>query len=156
MKCVVIFSVTFFFASLAFAEKPKVGVLYPMSGEFADQGLRSIQGIRLAIDELKASDDFEFVFEDAGSDSGAKLASAVKNLIEQKKVDVIVGPGMIPQALVVAPITEKAGVPLVTNALCSPDLLKFKNLVCGYPSTKDQLVDLIKIAAKFQIKNLAF
>jgi hypothetical protein len=62
----------------------------------------------------------EFVFEDAGFDFGATLASAVKNLTAQKKVDVIVGPGLGPQAAVVASLTEKAGVPLITSALCPP------------------------------------
>ena len=138
------------------AEPKKIGVLYPMSGEYAEQGLHSIQGIKLAIEETGPTSDAEYIFEDAGSDSGAKLATAVKNLLEQKKVNFIIGPGMIQQALVVAAMTAKLGIPLVTSALCSEELLKFKNVVCGYPSTKDQLVDLKKIAEKFQIKSLAF
>ena len=151
-----LFSIFLLLVDSAGAAPLKIGVLYPMSGEYAEQGRHSIQGIKLAIESSNQTSDFEFIFEDSGSDSGATLASAVKNLTEQKKVDLVIGPGLVPQALVVAPITEKLGIPLITSALCSPDLLKYKNLVCGYPSTKDQLIDLSKIVSKYKIKKLAF
>lgn len=66
----ILLAILFSISRYAEAEPLKVGVLYPMSGEYAEQGKHSIQGIKLAASKGDAA-DIELIFEDAGSDSGA-------------------------------------------------------------------------------------
>jgi len=135
----------------------KIGVLYPQTGELANMGSKSIRGALLALEEFAGEGQaINAIVEDSSEEAGAKLVSVTKKILEQNKVDIIIGPGTLNQAAVVAPLAEQAGCPLFTNALCSPESLKFPNLVCGYPSTPDQLATLPTLVSKFGIKKIAF
>ncbi|MBK7948725.1 MAG: ABC transporter substrate-binding protein [Deltaproteobacteria bacterium] len=113
-----------------------IGVVLPLSGDFAEFGEASLRGILLAAGVFRpaaggveggseedavlrtsASDadrlDLRVVVRDSGSDP-ARAAEAVRELAAMEDVVAILGPIFSDEALAAAEAAEAAGVPLVT------------------------------------------
>lgn len=130
-----------------------VGVLVPLTGEMQVFGKKAMEGIQLVEDEFPQT---SFVIEDVGTGASVSVASATSKLLSQDKVSAIIGEFFLDQTLVAAPISEKAGVPLFSQTLCSPDLKKFKIVACGYPSTEEQLASIKDLLKTINTKKAAF
>jgi branched-chain amino acid transport system substrate-binding protein len=98
----------------------KVGTVLSVSGPAAFLGEDMKRGMEIAIEEINAAGGIqgrklEWVFYDAESQA-AKGVNATKRLIEQDKVDIIVGGGnMSGIALGMVPLTEKAEIPFIST-----------------------------------------
>ena len=98
----------------------KIGAVFPLSGQQSTYGEESMNGIELALDELKARDpklaeQISLVKEDEKSNP-VDAGNAVKKLLSVDKVDLILGSVASSNTLsMVAPVLE-AGKILVTPA----------------------------------------
>jgi len=141
-------------ADSAEAEPMKVGILAPLTGEMEIFGRKALDGIQLALDNIP-QERLTYIVEDVGTGATAEVAKATSKLVSMDKVAVVIGAFYLDQTLVAAPITERANVPLISLTLCSPELKKFKQVACGYPSTQEQLGALGKLVRKLNIKRVA-
>jgi branched-chain amino acid transport system substrate-binding protein len=93
----------------------KVGVITPLSGPVASQGIPFSKGVQAAA-KFKAEvggRKITFVQLDDASDPSTSARNARK-LIEEEKVDVIIGTGGVPGAMAIAAVAREAKVPLVS------------------------------------------
>lgn len=104
----------------AAAEPFRIGTVLSVTGPAAFLGQDMKDGMEIAIDEINDAGGIggrkiEWVFYDAESQT-QKALSATRRLLNQDKVDVIVGGGnMSGIALAMAPMAEQAGVPFVST-----------------------------------------
>jgi branched-chain amino acid transport system substrate-binding protein len=106
------------------AEPVKIGFFMSMTGRDASFGEASLNGARLAVDELNAAGGVlgrpvELVVEDNRSLAG-ESATAAKKLISRDGVVALIGECSSARTLEAASVAQAAGVPLVTPASTSP------------------------------------
>lgn len=95
--------------SEVYADSIKIGVLAPLTGEWARTGEMAVKGAKLAAEEINAKTDnkIELLIEDSSeATSGAKAVSAYQSL-RSRGVRFFVGPVGAMAALALAPILKK-------------------------------------------------
>ncbi|WP_245200039.1 ABC transporter substrate-binding protein [Herbaspirillum sp. LeCh32-8] len=106
------------FATHAYAEKLKVGALFPLSGANAQFGANARNGMELALEDINknrpADDKVELVFADVPTPNGA--AAAVQRLVSQDGVAAIIGSFVSSITLAASEATERLGVPMITHS----------------------------------------
>src|SRR6266852_7937177 len=106
-------------AASAKAQSPvKIGVLLPMTGQQQSTGVQIAAAIRLYMaqhGDAVAGKKIEVIFKDDGAvpDNSKRLA---QELIVNDKVNFLVGFGVTPAALAVAPLSAEAKIPQVVMA----------------------------------------
>jgi branched-chain amino acid transport system substrate-binding protein len=103
------------------AEPVKIGVLVPLSGSTSQFGINTRNGVRLALEDIKAAGgikslgaDVELVYADVPAPNAA--AAAVQRLVSQDKVVGIVGSFVSSTTLAASEVTERLGVPMITHS----------------------------------------
>jgi branched-chain amino acid transport system substrate-binding protein len=105
------------------AEAPlKVGVVLPLSGRNAVAGQSNLFGMRLVIDTINASGGIkslrgapiELVVADNAS-AAVSSAGEARRLIQNEGVAFILGPYSTPEAEATVPVTERAGVGMIST-----------------------------------------
>lgn len=102
------------------ASTVKIGTILSVTGPGAFLGDHMKRGMELAIEEINGAGGIggkkiEWVFYDAETQS-ARGVTATRRLVEQDKVDIIVGGGNASGiALAMVPIVEKAGMPFIST-----------------------------------------
>src|SRR5262247_2395325 len=96
----------------------KIGVLLPMTGQQQSTGVQIAAAIRLYMaqnGDTVAGKKIEVIFKDDGAvpDNSKRLA---QELIVNDKVNLLVGFGVTPAALAVAPLSTEAKIPQVVMA----------------------------------------
>jgi branched-chain amino acid transport system substrate-binding protein len=115
------------FGSAFAAEKPvKVGFVYIMSGPFATYGQFAKQGAELAIDEINAAGGIngrkvEAMFEDSTGKPDVGIR-AIRKLVYENEVDVVMGIDSSGVASAVAPIMNELKTPLIITHAATPDV----------------------------------
>lgn len=98
----------------------KVGVIMPFSGVYASIGEEGWRGMTLYLESIGnrvAGKTIQLIREDEEADPAVALRKANK-LISSDRVDLLAGVVLTPSAYALAPVVEKAQVPLVVfNAL---------------------------------------
>ena len=112
-------------AGLAAARRQEIalGVLVPLSGNYAPYGISLANGAEMAINEANASGRYNFRFVLKRGDTRAEQMQglhAVNKLIDFDRVTAFVGPIMSHVALTAGPIAQEAGVPFITVATAPP------------------------------------
>lgn len=98
----------------------KIGTILSITGPGAFLGDHMKRGMELAIEEINAKGGIdgkkiEWVFYDAETQS-SRGVTATRRLVEQDKVDIIVGGGNASGiALAMVPIVERAGMPFIST-----------------------------------------
>lgn len=109
----------------------KIGVLLPLSGRYADAGISTVRGIKMAINKINASGGIkcmdgkkiDLVVADDGS-APTKVAIAARRLIKADNVSFILGPYSTPEAEAFMPIASRyhvGGVGLQTTIVPTTD-----------------------------------
>lgn len=106
----------------------KVGAVFPMSGPQSTYGEESINGVELALSDLKASDPalaarITIVKEDEKSNP-IDAGTAVKKVLNVDKVDLVFGSVASSNTLAMTKAVSDAGKPLVTPASTNPQVTK--------------------------------
>lgn len=147
----------------ASAEGLKVGALMPMTGGLRAYGTSSLNGVKLAIEEVNK----------AGGVNGGKMSLAVGDtgtspqqgvdaaqiLVNVEKVKALVGAlssGItIPVA---AAVSSRAGIPQISNASTSPKITKLKDndfLFRTVPTEAVHGIALAQVALEKKVKNVS-
>ncbi|MDQ7041126.1 MAG: ABC transporter substrate-binding protein [Rhodothermus sp.] len=92
-----------------------LGILLPLDAENAPLTQALVDGIRLAVEAHNAeslSVPVRMVFRDAGTDS-AQVQAALRALLDEQQVDLVIGPLYSEQARAAAEVAEQRGVVLI-------------------------------------------
>lgn len=125
------------FGGFAQANEVTIGMLGPLSGDYASYGTSVANGAELAIDEANASGEygvtFRFQREDTQGD-GAQAVNAINKLIELDQVSAIIGAVLSGETLTAGPIAQDEGVPFITPSGTAPDIAligdyEFRNVI---------------------------
>ncbi len=119
------------FGTMAIAKEVKIGVVLPLTGGVAAFGETSKKGLDVAYEQknkLSNGDTIKLVVVDDRSDK-VEAANAVKKLIDNDKVSVILGEVASSNSLAMAPIAEKNKTPMITHASTNPRVTKGKKYV---------------------------
>lgn len=127
-----------------------IGMLGPLSGDYATYGVSVANGAALAIDEANASGKYNvrFVFqrEDTRGDPVQAL-NAINKLIELDRVSAIIGAVLSGETLTAGPIAQDEGVPFITPSGTAPDIsligdYEFRNVITDDVQSA-QMVDYV-------------
>jgi branched-chain amino acid transport system substrate-binding protein len=115
------------------AEPVKLGFFMSITGRDASFGEASLNGARLAVDQVNAAGGvlgrpLELFVEDNRSLPG-ESATAVKKLISRDNVAALIGECSSARTLEAASVAQAAGVPLVTPASTSPKVTEVGDAV---------------------------
>jgi len=108
------------------ADTIKIGLLQPMTGSVAYNGLASVNGSKLAVEQRNKAGGVlgkkvELVMED-GQCSPANSVSGAEKLIQKDKVVAIEGAFCSSATAAVMPVADKYKIPLVTGVSSKADL----------------------------------
>ena len=138
----------------------KIGLLSPQTGPIAQYAPGFEDAGKVAIAELNATHDGDYVFElivgDSGCD-GTQAATSAQTLIDSG-VSVIVGAACSGATLGAIAVTAPAGVPMVSYASTSPAVTTADDnghLFRVVPSDAQQAVALVTVASATGAKNPA-
>jgi ABC-type branched-subunit amino acid transport system substrate-binding protein len=104
-------------------QRPRLGLLLPLSGPYRQYGADLLDGVRLANREL--DEPFELVAADTGFEYGElpivegkgnellRTVEATKSLIEEEKVVALIGPVFSGASIAAGVVADAAGVPLI-------------------------------------------
>lgn len=96
-----------------------IGAVFAMTGPIASYGQESVNGIKMALEEVNATPingkTLKVIVEDNKGEP-VESANAVRKLIDINKVDIVVGSVASSNTLASAPIAQAAKVPLLTPA----------------------------------------
>ena len=114
------------FIAVHAAPTVKIGFTYIMSGPFSAYGQFAKQGAKLAIEEVNASggingQKIEGFFEDSTGKADVALR-AIRKLVYQNKVDMLIGLDSSGVAKTVVPSIEKMQIPMIITHAATPDV----------------------------------
>ena len=104
-----------------------IGVLLPLTGEDSDEGLRALNGLQMAKEEINENGgilgkklDF-FVLNDKGNE---EYIVHQYNALKEKGVAAIIGSSYSDVTLVLAKASEKDGLPIISPTASNPEVTK--------------------------------
>ncbi|MEF8727915.1 MAG: ABC transporter substrate-binding protein [Accumulibacter sp.] len=100
----------------------KLGVLMPLSGPVSESGNKCLRGVQLAVQEFSQQHPdhaLTLIVEDSKAQPATGL-SAVEKLVNVDKVPAIIGDLTSSVSMSVAPVTERAGVILMSPGASNP------------------------------------
>jgi branched-chain amino acid transport system substrate-binding protein len=150
--------------ALAQAQPPiRIGVIEPLTGSVAYNGLASLNGAKLAVDKRNAAGGVlgrkvELVIED-GQCKPANSINAAEKLIQRDKVVALQGAFCSSATAAVMPVAEKYKVPFLTGVSSKADLTDkgMKYFFRSAETDRQMSKTFSKILAeKLQLKNVAY
>ncbi|MEZ5571430.1 MAG: amino acid ABC transporter substrate-binding protein [Halioglobus sp.] len=126
------FLLTFFVGALVISgvvhanEPIKIGTTQSLTGHYSEFGLEQLRGLQMWAADVNARGELlgrpvEVVYYDDGSRDAGSVAG-YKKLIEQDKVDVLVGPYSSSLTLEASLVAEKHNIPMVTAAASAEEI----------------------------------
>jgi branched-chain amino acid transport system substrate-binding protein len=106
----------------------RIGFIVPMSGALAPYGGSHLEGARLAVAEanqnggllLKGKNYRVVLVEKDGGSSPERALATAQELISREQISAIVGPIFSSQAIPVARLADKAGIPMIDQIATNP------------------------------------
>jgi branched-chain amino acid transport system substrate-binding protein len=133
----------------------KIGAVTCLTGALSTFGVSSIQGVKLAEEEINAAggvlgQPIELVVEDNGSKAG-ETATIIRKFISQDKVVAILGDLTSSATMEGAPLAQAAMIPLLTPSATNVAITKIGNYIF-----RSCFIDPFtgKIMAKFALEHL--
>src|SRR5688572_3081586 len=126
-----ILSVSLFSACVnngAGGDKVRVGVFMSLTGSTANFGISSVNGIKMAADEINAAGGIngkqvELLVQDDRSDA-SEAATIVTKFVTQDQVHAVLGEVASSRSIAAAPIAQNAKVPMLTPSSTNPEVTK--------------------------------
>jgi branched-chain amino acid transport system substrate-binding protein len=105
-------------------EAVKIGLPHPLTGAWAEGGKNSVNGAKLALEDINKGGgvealggaQLEGVEADTSSDDPGQAASVTRRLVERDEVSALVGSYVSALSLTASTEAEKAGIPMLTQA----------------------------------------
>ncbi|MDX6575173.1 MAG: branched-chain amino acid transport system substrate-binding protein [Blastocatellia bacterium] len=109
-------------------DKVKIGVFMSMTGDTANFGISSTNGIKMATDEVNAAGGIngkqvELDVQDDRSDP-SEAATIVTKFVTQDGVNAILGEVASSRSIAAAPIAQNAKIPMLTPSSTNPEVTK--------------------------------
>lgn len=109
-------------------DKVKIGVFMSMTGDTAQFGISSTNGIKMAADEINAAGGIngkqvELDVQDDRSDP-SEAATIVTKFVTQDSVNAILGEVASSRSIAAAPIAQSAKIPMLTPSSTNPEVTK--------------------------------
>ncbi|MDX6532038.1 MAG: branched-chain amino acid transport system substrate-binding protein [Blastocatellia bacterium] len=109
-------------------DKVKIGVFMSMTGDTANFGISSTNGIKMAADEVNAAGGIngkqvELDVQDDRSDP-SEAATIVTKFVTQDGVNAILGEVASSRSIAAAPIAQNAKIPMLTPSSTNPEVTK--------------------------------
>jgi len=109
-------------------DKVKIGVFMSMTGDTANFGISSTNGIKMAADEINAAGGIngkqvELDVQDDRSDP-SEAATIVTKFVTQDGVHAILGEVASSRSIAAAPIAQNAKIPMLTPSSTNPEVTK--------------------------------
>jgi branched-chain amino acid transport system substrate-binding protein len=111
----------------------KIGAVTCLTGALSTFGVSSIQGAKLAVEEINAAggtlgQPIQFIVEDNGSKAG-ETATIIRKFISQDKVVAILGDLTSSATMEGAPLAQDAKIPLLTPSATNVAITKIGNYI---------------------------
>jgi branched-chain amino acid transport system substrate-binding protein len=131
--------------AMAGPETLKVGVILPMTGPFQSTGWQANAGIKLFLAErgtAVAGKTVEIVVKDDGgvADNAKRIA---QELITRDRVQVLLGFGLTPIALAVAPLATEAKVPMIVTVASTSIIVQRSPYIVRTIQTIPQIANIV-------------
>jgi branched-chain amino acid transport system substrate-binding protein len=115
------------------ADKVRIGLLMPMTGDTANFGISSSNAIRMAADEVNQAGgingkQIELLLQDDRSDP-TEAANIATRFVSQDGVHAIIGEVGSSRTLAAAPIAQSAKIPMLTPSSTNPDVTRKGNYI---------------------------
>ena len=112
----------------ATGDKVRVGVFMSLTGTTANFGISSVNGIKLATEEVNAAGgingkQIELLVQDDRSDA-QEAATIVTKFVTQDQVHAILGEVASSRSIAAAPIAQNAKIPMLTPSSTNPEVTK--------------------------------
>ena len=110
------------------ADKVRIGVFMSTTGTTANFGISSVNGIKMAADEINAAGGIngkqvELLVQDDRSDA-SEAATIVTKFVTQDQVHAILGEVASSRSIAAAPIAQNAKIPMLTPSSTNPEVTK--------------------------------
>ena len=110
------------------ADKVRIGVFMSLTGSTANFGISSVNGIKMAADEVNAAGgingkQIELLVQDDRSDA-SEAATIVTKFVTQDQVHAILGEVASSRSIAAAPIAQNAKIPMLTPSSTNPEVTK--------------------------------
>jgi branched-chain amino acid transport system substrate-binding protein len=114
-------------------DKVRIGVFMSTTGSTANFGISSVNGIKLAADEINAAGGIngkqvELLVQDDRSDA-SEAATIVTKFVTQDQVHGIIGEVASSRSIAAAPIAQNAKIPMLTPSSTDPEVTKKGNFI---------------------------
>jgi len=109
-------------------DKVKIGVFMSMTGDTANFGISSVNGIKMAADEVNAAGgingkQIDLDVQDDRSDP-SEAATIVTKFVTQDSVNAILGEVASSRSIAAAPIAQNAKIPMLTPSSTNPEVTR--------------------------------
>ncbi|MEA2206086.1 MAG: branched-chain amino acid transport system substrate-binding protein [Blastocatellia bacterium] len=109
-------------------DKVRVGVFMSLTGDTANFGISSTNGIKMAADEVNSAGGIngkqvELLVQDDRSDA-SEAATIVTKFVTQDQVHAILGEVASSRSIAAAPIAQNAKIPMLTPSSTNPEVTK--------------------------------
>ena len=109
-------------------DKVRIGVFMSLTGDTANFGISSTNGIKMAADEVNATGgingkQIELLVQDDRSDA-SEAATIVTKFVTQDQVHAILGEVASSRSIAAAPIAQNAKIPMLTPSSTNPEVTK--------------------------------
>ena len=109
-------------------DKVRIGVFMSTTGSTANFGISSVNGIKLAADEINAAGGIngkpvELLIQDDRSDA-SEAATIVTKFVTQDNVHAVLGEVASSRSIAAAPIAQNAQIPMLTPSSTNPEVTK--------------------------------
>ena len=108
--------------------KVRIGVFMSTTGTTANFGISSVNGIKMAADEINAAGGIngkqvELLVQDDRSDA-SEAATIVTKFVTQDQVHAVIGEVASSRSIAAAPIAQNAKIPMLTPSSTNPEVTK--------------------------------
>ncbi|HKU73305.1 MAG TPA: ABC transporter substrate-binding protein [Pyrinomonadaceae bacterium] len=110
------------------SDKVRIGVFMSTTGSTANFGISSVNGIKMAADEINAAGGIngkqvELLVQDDRSDA-SEAATIVTKFVTQDMVHAVIGEVASSRSIAAAPIAQNAKIPMLTPSSTNPEVTK--------------------------------
>src|SRR6267142_1516747 len=114
-------------------DKVRIGVFMSLTGDTANFGISSTNGIKMAADEVNSAGGIngkqvEVLVQDDRSDA-SEAATIVTKFVTQDQVHAILGEVASSRSIAAAPIAQNAKIPMLTPSSTNPEVTKKGNFI---------------------------
>ena len=111
----------------------KIGVIAPLTGNYAQYGIAVKEGVELKVDAINNAGGIngkkiELIISDSKGDV-QEAVNAFKKMVSQDKVNVVIGEVMSATSQAISGLAQEAKVPLISATATSLDVTKGKDFV---------------------------